>query len=102
MRRRETSNIPINESRTDSGRPFFTLLVPNLSTTAKVTTISILRFLDELKGGSRVPTEAPSTYVGVTQTTFINTGRTAALRSAGAERAAFLQPYVEAVASQVV
>jgi len=41
-------------------------------------------------------------FLGVTQTTFINAGGTAALRSGEADRAAFLQPYVEAVASQVV
>jgi FMN-dependent NADH-azoreductase len=41
-------------------------------------------------------------FLGVTQTTFINAGGTAALRSGGADRAAFLQPFVDAVASQVV
>lgn len=41
-------------------------------------------------------------FLGVTQTTFINAGGTAALRSPSADRAAILQPYVEAVASQVV
>lgn len=40
-------------------------------------------------------------FLGVTQTTFINAGGTAALGSGKADRAAFLQPWVEAVASQV-
>ena len=40
-------------------------------------------------------------FLGVTQTTFINAGGTAALRSGDADRAKFLQPYVEALASQV-
>jgi FMN-dependent NADH-azoreductase len=40
-------------------------------------------------------------FLGVTQTTFINAGGTAALRSAEADRDAFLQPYVKAVALHV-
>lgn len=40
-------------------------------------------------------------FLGVTDTAFIKAGGTAALRSGGVDRAAFLQPYVEAVASQV-
>jgi FMN-dependent NADH-azoreductase len=41
-------------------------------------------------------------FLGVTQTIFINAGGTAALRSGGTDRAAILQPFVDAVASQVV
>ncbi|HTW44407.1 MAG TPA: NAD(P)H-dependent oxidoreductase [Acidobacteriaceae bacterium] len=41
-------------------------------------------------------------FLGVTQTIFINAGGTAGLRPASADRAAVLQPYVEAVAAQVV
>jgi FMN-dependent NADH-azoreductase len=41
-------------------------------------------------------------FLGIAQTTFINAGGTAALRSADIDRAAFLQPYVAAVASQVI
>lgn len=41
-------------------------------------------------------------FLGVTQTTFINAGGTAQLQTASADRAAFLQPYVEALAAQVV
>ena len=41
-------------------------------------------------------------FLGVTQTIFINAGGTASLRSPSADRAAFLQPYVEAVSTQVV
>ena len=40
-------------------------------------------------------------FLGVTDTAFIKAGGTAALRSGSVDRAAFLQPYVEAVASQV-
>jgi FMN-dependent NADH-azoreductase len=40
-------------------------------------------------------------FLGVTQTTFLNAGGTAQLRSAEADRARFLQPYVEAVALHV-
>jgi FMN-dependent NADH-azoreductase len=40
-------------------------------------------------------------FLGVTQTTFINAGGTAELRSAEADRDAFLQPYVKAVALHV-
>jgi FMN-dependent NADH-azoreductase len=40
-------------------------------------------------------------FLGVTDTTFIRAGGTAALRSGGVDREAFLQPYVKAVASQV-
>ena len=40
-------------------------------------------------------------FLGVTDTAFIKAGGTAVLRSGGVDRAAFLQPYVEAVASQV-
>lgn len=40
-------------------------------------------------------------FLGVTQTTFLTAGGTAQLRSAEADRAAFLQPYVEAVALHV-
>ena len=40
-------------------------------------------------------------FLGVTQTMFINVGGTAALRSAEADRDAFLQPYVKAVALHV-
>jgi FMN-dependent NADH-azoreductase len=39
-------------------------------------------------------------FLGVTYAAFIKAGGTAALRSRGVDRAAFLQPYVEAVASQ--
>ncbi len=41
-------------------------------------------------------------FLGVTQATFITAGGTAALRSGEADRSAFLQPYVEALASQVM
>jgi FMN-dependent NADH-azoreductase len=41
-------------------------------------------------------------FLGVTDTAFIHAGGTAALRSGQADREAFLQPYREAVASQVV
>jgi FMN-dependent NADH-azoreductase len=41
-------------------------------------------------------------FLGVTQTTFISAGGTAALNSGKTDRAAFLQPWVEAVASQVI
>ncbi len=40
-------------------------------------------------------------FLGVTETTFINAGGTAELRSAETNRAAFLQPYVNAVALHV-
>ena len=40
-------------------------------------------------------------FLGVTDTAFIKAGGTAALRSGSVDRVAFLQPYVEAVASQV-
>jgi FMN-dependent NADH-azoreductase len=40
-------------------------------------------------------------FLGVTQTTFINAGGTAELRSAEADRGAFLEPYVKAVALHV-
>jgi len=40
-------------------------------------------------------------FLGVSQTTFINAGGTAKLQSAEADRVAFLQPYVKAVASLV-
>jgi FMN-dependent NADH-azoreductase len=40
-------------------------------------------------------------FLGISDTTFINVGGTAALRSGGVDHAAFLRPYVEAVASQV-
>ena len=40
-------------------------------------------------------------FLGVTDTAFIKAGGTAALRAGSVDRAAFLQPYVEAVASQV-
>lgn len=40
-------------------------------------------------------------FLGVTQTTFLHAGGTAELRSAKADRTAFLQPYVEAVALHV-
>ena len=40
-------------------------------------------------------------FLGVTDTAFIKAGGTAALRSGNVDRRAFLQPYVEAVASQV-
>jgi len=40
-------------------------------------------------------------FLGVTETTFINAGGTAALSSGKVDRGAFLQPWVEAVASQV-
>ena len=40
-------------------------------------------------------------FLGVTDTAFIKAGGTAALRAGSVDRVAFLQPYVEAVASQV-
>lgn len=40
-------------------------------------------------------------FLGVTQTTFINAGGTAELRSPEADRAAFLEPHVKAVALHV-
>jgi len=40
-------------------------------------------------------------FLGVTQTTFINAGGTAELRSGEADRTAFLEPYVKAVALHV-
>ena len=41
-------------------------------------------------------------FLGVAQTTFINAGGTATLSSGKTDRAAFLQPWVEVVASQVI